>query len=1335
MLSDTPNWSVDSQASPSPFVNAAATGNTVSGTSNNIDLSDPSLAGAVPHMALFQSERFDNSGSPEMQWNFPVTAGGTYEVRLFFAEIYSGAQSVGVRVFDVLIEGAVVLNHYDIYADVGGYKGVMKSFTVSSDSNLTIDFHHVIENPAIKGIEIRQLGSNPGVLGALPSNLDFGSVTAGTSATRTVQLTNLGGSGDPSITVSSASVTGANAVNFSSNFAPVTLTPGQSATVTATFSPPSGATGAKSATLGFAHNGASTSPLTVPLTGNAVTSLPVSFGKSILQGVPSLNNPTSLQFGPDDRLYVAEQNGLIRAYSITRAGPNAYSVTASETINLINSIPNHDDNGNPNTSVNTRLVTGILVTGTPNNPVIYATSSDPRIGGGPSGADLNLDTNSGMISRLTWNGTQWVKLDLVRGLPRSEENHAPNGLVLDSVNNYLYVPTGGNTNHGAPSNNFGLTPEYALSTALLQIDLAAIGQTTYDLPTLDDEDRPGVNDVNDPFGGNDGKNQAKLVPGGPVKVYASGFRNAYDAVMTGTGANGPQFWTIDNGGNSGWGDIPIGEGPGGNCTNGINEPGVTDQDQLHFVSGPGLYFGHPNPTRGNIANTFNASNPQSPVTFSNLEECNYLAPVTEDGAFTTFPASTNGLTQYQAGNFGGSMDGNLLAAGFDNKISRLVLNASATAMISKETLFSTVGSGPLDVNALDDTGVFPGTIWVADHGANTIIVFEPADFDGGGTSCTGADNPALDEDNDGYSNADEIDNGTNPCSAADVPPDWDNDFISNLNDPDDDNDGLNDTIDPFAIDPANGAATNLPVLYTWENDAPKPGGLLDLGFTGLMTNHTANYESLFDPAGMTAGGAAGVVTVDAVPACDAFAANNNQKFAFQFGVNVNQSTAVFTAHTRIVSPFAGLSPKDFQSIGLFIGNGDQDNYFKLLVSANGGLGGIESAIEIAGNFTNLDKVTKTMPGPNSVDLYLTVDPAVGTVQARYSITTGGTTSQISNLGSAEPIPPEWLTGSTKLAVGIISTSFGSGSPFPATWDFIEVAPPWVSLSPLPVALGEVAGGIIGNNMYMVGEGNNATLKYDFSADTWNTQSVRPFVGNHHAAEVVNDKLYLIGGLGGGSEGQVQIYDPSLNTWSTAAPAPFASGSAATAVIGGKIYYAGGIVGSATVNSVAAYDLATNTWSAPLNPMPQGVNHAAAATDGNKLYVFGGRTGGNTVSNGFNYVQIYDPLSNTWTSSTDSGSTLAPLPQARGGMGKAVFYNNEFYIIGGETLDGAGATSNHVYNRVDIYNPVTNTWRVGLAMPTARHGIFPLLHLNRVYIAGGGVTSGNSQSTVFERYEP
>lgn len=293
---------------------------------------------------------------------------------------------------------------------------------------------------------------------------------------------------------------------------------------------------------------------------------------------------------------------------------------------------------------------------------------------------------------------------------------------------------------------------------------------------------------------------------------------------------------------------------------------------------------------------------------------------------------------------------------------------------------------------------------------------------------------------------------------------------------------------------------------------------------------------------------------------------------------------------------------------------------------------------------------------------------------------------------------------------------------------------WESGPAMPVALGEVAGGLIGSTLYLVGESSNATVALDMPTGTWRSGlPVRPYVGHHHAAEVIDGRLYLFGGLGSGA-GRVQIYDPATARWTTGQDMPFPAGSSASAVIDGRVYLAGGIVGSATTNRAARYDPVTNTWT-ELPPMPQGRNHAASATDGTRLFVVGGRGAGsgdaNTVANGFDTVQVYDPTTNAWRSSATAGSGLAPLPQARGGMGKAVFAGGELYVMGGETQDGAGATARRVYQRVDIYDPRTNTWRQGTPMPTARHGIFPVLLGNRITVAGGGVQAGFSSSSVVE----
>ena len=304
---------------------------------------------------------------------------------------------------------------------------------------------------------------------------------------------------------------------------------------------------------------------------------------------------------------------------------------------------------------------------------------------------------------------------------------------------------------------------------------------------------------------------------------------------------------------------------------------------------------------------------------------------------------------------------------------------------------------------------------------------------------------------------------------------------------------------------------------------------------------------------------------------------------------------------------------------------------------------------------------------------------------------------------------------------------------------------WEVLPDMPVAVGEIGAGIIDGVLYVVGEQSNKTQAYDIIAGTWDdTLAVRPFVGHHHAAETVGGKLYLVGGLTGSSPGKLQIYDPVLDSWSLGAPMPWNGGSVSTALIGGKIYAHGGIVGSTTVDNCAVYDPQLDTWTA-LTPGPggKGRNHAAAGTDGQKLYIFGGRGIGsgasNVVADGFDSVHVYDPLTDSWISSYDGGppgSDLALLPQKRGGTGKAVWYHDEFYVFGGETQTNPGGHANPqgTYDRVDVYDPATNTWRLDAEMPTARHGIYPLKFGNRIFVVAGGTSAGFSKSDVVEVFQ-
>ena len=1026
-LPGTPRWSPDTDATPSPYANASATGNTVSASSAAVDLSDESVPADTP-VEVFGTERWDAPAAPDLTYALPVPAGSQVEVRLYLAETNAPAQVVGGRVFDVEVDGTTRFRDVDVFARAGANRALVLSTPVVSDGTVDVQFVPGVGNPAVKGVEVVTADETvPPWPAASPTAVDFPDAVVRQPQTQDVTVTNLGTSG--SLTLSSTSISGTGDELFADGFhdgSPVTLAPGASTTIPVTYLPT--ATGSHAATLTVTHSGAG-SPLVIPLTGTALApaggSTGPSFGRTTLSGA-GVSNPTSLQFGPDGRLYVAQFDGTIRVLSVARSSTGQYAVTAAESIGLIRAMANRDDNGALNASVTGRLVTGLLVTGTAQSPTVYAVSSDPRIGAGTDGTDLNLDTNSGVLSRLTTSGGTWQKTDLVRGLPRSEENHTGNGLAVDRATGDLLIAYGGNTNKGAPSHNFAYLPEYALSGAILSVDLGAIGNTTYDLPTLDDEDRTGTADANDPFGGNDGKNQARLVPGGPVQVYAPGFRNPYDLVSTAAG----NLYTIDNGGNAGWGGAPVPDDMTGACSNGPVETSDTDGDSLMRIPGPGFYGGHPNPTRANRANTFNPRNPQSPVATASPVQCDYRNE-TARGAMTSFGYSTNGLDEYTASAFDGAMRGDLLTASYDDSIRRIELNADGTGVLSNTVLFSNAGDLPLDVTALGDTDPFPGTVWVADFLGNALNVFEPDSV-----ACTGAADPALDEDGDGFDNADEIDNGTNPCSSADVPPDADGDHTSDGNDADDDNDGLPDTSDPFAVDALNGRGSAVPSVLTWDNDAPPPGGLLGMGVTGLMTDGTSDYASLFDATKMTTGGAAGVVTVDEAGDGDALGAANTQHYGFQHGVDVTGTSPAFVVHTRLPAPFSGTTPTGDQSYGVHFGTGTQDDYVKLVIAANNGAGGFRLVDEQGGTPSTVTVPGPAWPGPGAVDLYLRVDPASHTVQASYAVDGAAPVA----VGGPRTVPAAWFTGTTAPAVGLISTSTGAAPPFPATWDFLEVQP-------------------------------------------------------------------------------------------------------------------------------------------------------------------------------------------------------------------------------------------------------------------------------------------------------
>ncbi|MEJ7913872.1 MAG: kelch repeat-containing protein, partial [Chitinophagaceae bacterium] len=526
-----------------------------------------------------------------------------------------------------------------------------------------------------------------------------------------------------------------------------------------------------------------------------------------------------------------------------------------------------------------------------------------------------------------------------------------------------------------------------------------------------------------------------------------------------------------------------------------------------------------------------------------------------------------------------------------------------------------------------------------------------------------------------------------------------------------------------------------PVIYNLFNNDPGTG-LFGVGFTGLMSNKLPanDYINNYDEDNFIAGGAAGAISLIAPSAGDALGTLNNQENAFQLGVKVEAGTGPFTVNVRMLGQFFdGKIPLNFQSQGIFIGTGDQSNYLKIALNANGGAGGIQVVYEnadvptsfqypIAGGIPNL-----------SLDFYLSVNPVNGTVQPRYSSNEG----PINNLGAPIAVSGALLNALQKpvgLAAGIISTSRGS-TPFTATWDYIYIKADsltasggWQTITAIPTAREENAYVAAGNQFYLMGgRGIDSIRAFDPVNKTWASKSKPPVELNHFQAVTLNGLVYAAGAFSGAYPREVPVpnlylYNPVSNAWLQGSTIPLARRRGAAGVVAykEKIYMVGGITDghwTGSVNWFDEYDPITNTWKSLPNA-PRARDHFHAVMVNDKLYLAGGRRSSGSTGEFFNItvpqVDVYDFISAQWTTLPVS----ANIPIPRSGA-SATLLGNELIVIGGESAQ----PSAHV--ETEALNVVTNTWRRLADLQQGRHGTQVIRSNNGLYLAAGAGNQGSS----------
>jgi centrosomal CEP192-like protein/uncharacterized protein DUF1573/ASPM-SPD-2-Hydin domain-containing protein len=194
---------------------------------------------------------------------------------LAFGSVTTGSQSN--RTVTLTNQGAATVNVSQVVASGPGFKlsGITTPLTLNGSQSTTFTVTFAPQSTGAENgnvtvtsdaanatisMPLSGTGVAPGALGSNPTSLSFGSVTVGSNQSLSETVTNTGGS---SVTISQVGVSGTG-FSLSGITAPVTLTAGQSASFSVTFTPASA--GSVSGNVTITSN-ATNPTLTIPLSG------------------------------------------------------------------------------------------------------------------------------------------------------------------------------------------------------------------------------------------------------------------------------------------------------------------------------------------------------------------------------------------------------------------------------------------------------------------------------------------------------------------------------------------------------------------------------------------------------------------------------------------------------------------------------------------------------------------------------------------------------------------------------------------------------------------------------------------------------------------------------------------------------------------------------------------------------------------------------------------------------------------------------------------------------------------------------------------------------------
>ena len=259
-------------------------------------------------------------------------------------------------------------------------------------------------------------------------------------------------------------------------------------------------------------------------------------------------------------------------------------------------------------------------------------------------------------------------------------------------------------------------------------------------------------------------------------------------------------------------------------------------------------------------------------------------------------------------------------------------------------------------------------------------------------------------------------------------------------------------------------------------------------------------------------------------------------------------------------------------------------------------------------------------------------------------------------------------------------------------------------------------------------------------DLWHSNSPLPIAKAEFALATYEDKIYLIGGFveSRGPTDSVEVYDPQQDSWKILAPLPVPLHHITASAYDGKIYVAGGTRDavqsffglqfretSRAEGFFFIYDIPSNEWfRGPDMPTPR-LGLTSEVIDG-IFYAVGGANhypyfGPLADHEAYNLNEAFIIKSGKW-------ETKSPMPTARDHLLSTVI-DKKLYVLGGRQT-----TTKVTLDTNEVYDPITDSWKVLKPMLTPRGG-FAVAGLNGTIFAFGGLDEKPNNLAVVEQYIP